>query len=171
MAAENGKGTKIAVLGLEEEELLPYLASEPGVVIACLNTKTQIVLSGTIDGIERVGKNLDDQGIRVRKLNVSAAFHSPQMEKAAGVMRDRFENQTFHDPRCWVVSNVTGKPTKSSMELKSNLIDHMTGQVHWYESILSMENAGVEQFYECGNGSILRRMNDAITTQTKCLSV
>ena len=171
MATENGKGTKIAVLGLEEEKLWPYVASEPDVVIACLNTKTQIVLSGTIDGIERIGRKLEGQGVKVRKLNVSAAFHSPQMAKAAAVMKEMIEDQPFSTPCCQVVSNVTGKPTKDAAELKANLIKHMTGQVRWYESVLSMERAGVEQFYECGNGHILRRMNDAITTRPKCLSI
>lgn len=172
MGAENGKGIMAAVLGLEESDLQTYLAEVPDVVMANLNAKTQIVISGTVQGVEHITRALScNEGASVRKLNVSAAFHSPQMENAAEVMKREIEAVTFHKPTAYIVSNVTGKPTKDVNEIRSNLLAQITGQVRWYDSILAMKDAGVEAFYEIGNGHVLRKMNKAITFRPKCYSI
>ncbi len=171
MAAENGKGTMAAVLGPGADVLKRYLEAEPDVVMANLNTKIQTVISGTIEGIERVEKALTRDEITCKRLAVSADFHSPQMEKAAAVMKDAINAQSFSVPECYVVSNVSGKASKDPNEIKKNLIAQITGQVHWWESVLAMKDAGVELFYECGNGNVLRRMNKLITMQPKCVTI
>lgn len=172
MSAENGKGIMAAVLGLEESELKGYLEDIPGVVMANLNTKTQIVISGTESAVDKVAERLADrEEIRVRRLNVSAAFHSPQMQNAADVMTKEIGSVQMHEPAVYVVSNVTGRPTKNLDEIKVNLLSQITGQVRWYDSVLAMKDAGVEAFYEVGNGQVLRKMNKAITLRPKCLSI
>ena len=172
MSAENGKGTMAAVLGLEEKELRNYVEETPGVVMANLNTKTQIVISGTKEGVDRIAVVLSDrEDVKLRELNVSAAFHSPQMKAAAEVMEKEIEKVSFHEPQAYVVSNVTGKPTKNVDEIRRNLLLQITGQVRWYDSIMAMKDAGVEAFYEVGNGQVLRKMNRAITLQPKCFSI
>jgi len=172
MAEENGKGIMAAVLGLAEDELKPFIDKRDDVVMANLNTKTQIVISGTEEGIDAVADDLKDrEDISVKKLAVSAAFHSPQMQNAADVMKKKINECSFNKPEVFVVSNVTGRPTKDVEEIKKNLIAQITGQVRWYDSIISMRDAGVEAFYECGNGKILRRMNKGITLQPKCMAI
>ncbi len=170
MAAQNGKGTMAAVMGLTEDELKPYLVSGD-VVPANLNSKTQIVLSGTNEGVESVMAALVSHGVRVVKLNVSAAFHSPQMAEAAQVMKTEIEKTDMSEPRCYVVSNVDGRPTKNLLKIKENLISQITGQVRWYDSINAMVGEGIEQFYECGHGQVLRKMNKSIVLRPKCLSI
>ena len=169
MAAQNGQGTMAAVLGLTEEELLHYLI--PGVVIANLNTKTQIVISGIESGIDEISRVLSEHDIKVKKLSVSAAFHSPQMKEAAEVMKEEIEKTVFHNPSVKVISNVTGKITEDVQTIKENLIAQITGQVRWYDSILAMKNAEIDQFYEIGNGQVLRKMNKTITLKPKCSSL
>ena len=169
MEAQNGKGTMAAVLGLTEEELAPLMA--PGVVMANLNTKTQIVISGETAGIEQMAEELAKREIRVARLNVSAAFHSPQMEEAAGIMREEISRVAFRAPTAAVVSNVTGKATRDPEEIRENLIRQITGQVRWLDSIQGLIAAGAEQFYECGYGQVLRKMNKAIALRPKCLSL
>lgn len=172
MANENRKGTMAAVMGLTEEELKPYIASQPDVVMANLNTKTQIVISGTESGIAVVAdKVAGREEVTIRRLAVSAAFHSPQMEEVSNIMRDEIEGVPFQEPTAFIVSNVTGTATKDVGKIKTNLIVQITGQVRWYSSILAMKEAGIEQFYECGNGRVLRKMNRAITLRPKCLSI
>ncbi len=172
MSDENGKGIMAAVLGLDENELRNYVEETPGVVMANLNTKTQIVISGTKEGVDRIAVALSGrEDVKVRQLNVSAAFHSPQMKDAAEVMEKEIEKVSFHGPKACVVSNVTGKPTKNIKEIRKNLLLQITGQVRWYDSIMAMKNAGVEAFYEVGNGQVLRKMNRAITLQPKCFSI
>ena len=173
MSRQNGRGTMTAVMGLTEAELEPIvIGGKDGVVIANLNTPKQLVVSGTIEGIERLESELSGrEGVMVRRLSVSAAFHSPQMEEAAAIMTPLIEELDFNAPECIVVSNVTGKASTDPDEIKANLISQITGQVRWYESILNMTAAGVEEFYEIGNGKVLRGMNRRIDGAAKCLSL
>ena len=169
MSKQNGKGTMAAVLGLTEEELAPLLPR--GVVIANLNTRTQIVVSGTEDGIDILTKDMEQKDIKVVRLSVSAAFHSPHMMEASSVMKPIIENTEFKTPCCPVVSNVTGKGSTDVSVIKQNLINQITGQVRWYDSIMYLKNAGVDSFYEVGNGEVLRKLCKGITLRPKCLSV
>lgn len=172
MAAENGKGIMAAVIGMTEDELRPFIVEEMGVVMANLNTRNQIVLSGLESGIRAIAEKLSiHEDVTIKKLNVSAAFHSPQMEKAAGIMKEEIEHVKMHEPSAFVVSNVTGRPTKDVGIIRKNLLRQMTGQVRWYDSIISMKDAGVEAFYEIGDGDVLRKMNKAITLRPKCFSI
>ncbi len=173
MSKQNGKGSMAAVIGLTEDELMPLINDTDGkVVIANLNTPTQLVISGETEGIELIEKSLDGkEGIMVKRLAVSAAFHSPQMKEAAEIMTPLIEAVTFNKPLCKVVSNVTGNVTEDPDEIKKNLIAQITGQVRWYDSILNMTKAGVEEFYEIGHGKVLRGMNRRIENAAKCKSL
>lgn len=172
MAEANGKGTMAAVLGLTEEELMPYIGKRTDVVMANLNTKTQIVISGAEEGISAIEAEMSERdGVSVKRLNVSGAFHSPALQGASEIMKGEIEACPFKTPKAFVVSNVTGKPTKDLEEIRHNLIRQITGQVRWYDSVMAMKEAGVESFYECGNGKVLRRMNKGITLTPKCFSV
>lgn len=170
MAAQNGKGAMAAVMGLTEDELKPFIV--PGTVMANLNTRTQIVVSGTVEGIRTIESSLSgNENVRVKILNVSAAFHSPQMEEAAQIMKEVIDRMEFNTPTAYVVSNTTGKPTKQPAEIKANLTAQITGQVRWFDSIHTLVSEGIEQFYEIGHGQVLRKMNKAITLRPKCLSI
>lgn len=170
MGKMNGKGIMAAVIGLGEEELGNYMV--PGVVIANLNSKTQIVISGAETTVDAVGEKLADRDdIKFKKLKVSAAFHSPQMAEAAEVMRGVIESVTFHTPSRFVVPNVTGMPTDDVSVIKANLIAQITGQVRWCDTILSMKEAGVSMLYEVGYGDVLKKMNKTITFRPKCVGI
>lgn len=173
MAAQNGKGTMAAVLGLSEDELNPYL--NKNIVMANLNTKTQIVVSGSMEGINEIEATLkpkiEVEEIKFRRLSVSAAFHSPQMADAAEIMKNEINKTEMNVPNCYFVSNVTGKPTKDLDEIRANLIVQITGQVRWYDSIMNLKKAGIDQYYEIGHGQVLRKMNKVITLRPKCLSI
>ena len=173
MSKQNGKGIMAAVLGLSEDELAPFVEGTNGdVVIANLNTPKQLVISGTQNGIEQIEMALDGrEGIMVKRLAVSAAFHSPQMKEAAEIMTPLIESVSFKEPLCKVVSNVTGTVAENAEEIRKNLIAQITGQVRWYDSIMNMTKAGVEQFYEIGYGKTLRGMNRRIENAAKCMSL
>lgn len=173
MAYQNGKGTMAAVLGLTEAELYKYMNDE--VVMANLNSKTQIVISGTYDGINKVEVALKDkinsEEIKFKRLNVSAAFHSQQMKDAADTMKIEIENTFMNNPKCNIVSNVTGKASNDLLEIKSNLINQITGQVRWCDSIMELKSLGIDNFYEVGNGDVIKKMCKTITLKPKCLSL
>ncbi len=173
MSRQNGKGSMAAVIGLTEDELLSVVDVTGGsVVIANLNTPSQLVVSGAEDGLAIIEKELESrEGVIFRRLAVSAAFHSPQMEEAAAIMTPLIEETSFNEPQCKVFSNVTGLMAPDAGTIKENLIAQITGQVRWYDSIINMTKAGVEQFYEIGHGKILRGMNRRIENSAKCLSL
>ena len=170
MSKMNGQGSMAAVIGLSEEELATYMV--PGAVMANLNSKTQIVISGTEAAVDSVGEKLAEiEDIKFKKLRVSAAFHSPQMAETAEVMKSVIETAEMKEPKCYVISNVTGKPTMDLAEIKANLISQITGQVRWCDTILAMKEAGVDMLYEVGYGDVLKKMNKTITFRPKCVGV
>lgn len=170
MGKMNGQGNMAAVMGLSEEELAPLMVSD--VVMANLNSKTQIVISGTESGVDEVGNKLEGKdSVKFKKLRVSAAFHSPQMAEASETMKAAIENTFMQEPSCFVVSNVTGRPTMNIAEIKANLTAQITGQVRWYDTIMAMKDAGVTQLYEVGYGDVLKKMNKTITFRPKCVGV
>lgn len=172
MGAENGKGIMAAVLGMTEDELRPFMDEEAGVVMANLNTRNQIVISGVESGIHAIAEKLNVyENVTIKKLNVSAAFHSPQMERAAEIMKAEIGHVEMHEPSAFVVSNVTGQPTNDPGIIRKNLLEQITGQVRWYDSMIAMKDAGVEAFYEVGNGNVLKKMNKAIMLRPKCFSI
>ena len=170
MGRMNGKGIMAAVMGLTEDELAELMVTD--VVMANLNSKTQIVISGTEAAVDTVGQKLSTrEDIKFKKLRVSAAFHSPQMAEAADIMKDVIEKTQFNEPICHVICNVTGKPTMNLAEIKANLISQITGQVRWCDTILAMKDAGVTTLYEVGYGDVLKKMNKAITFRPKCVGI
>ena len=130
--------------------------------MANLNSKSQIVISGVESAVDAVGEKITDPA-KFKKLRVSAAFHSPQMQDAAETMKPIIEAAELKKPECFVISNVTGKPTMDLAEIRTNLIDQITGQVRWYDTIMAMKNAGVKMLYEVGYGDVLKKMNKTIT--------
>ena len=172
MGEENGKGCMAAVTGMTEEKLKLIVEAEKDVVIANLNTETQLTISGSENGISAVSRILETyEGVVIKKLAVSAAFHSPQMALAAEKMKNVIEETTMYPPSVYIVPNVTGIPTKELDEIRKLLLLQITGQVRWKDSVLAMKEAGVEGFYEVGSGRVLKRMNSLIITEPKCFSV
>ena len=86
-------------------------------------------------------------------------------------MKSVLETAEFYEPTCFVISNVTGKPTRDVNEIRKNLIAQITGQVRWYDTILSMKNAGISMLYEVGYGDVLKKMNKTITFRPRCIGV
>lgn len=175
MSRQNGKGTMAAVIGMTEDVLKRYIDQVSDVVMANLNTSMQIVISGSEEGISAVEKllcdKIENEDVKIRRLSVSGAFHSPQMKEAACAMKTELDRVPMKDSEIKVISNVTGKIAESTMQIRENLIAQMTGQVRWYDSIMTLKEKGIDRFYEVGNGNVLCKMNKAITLRPKCISI
>ena len=172
MARMNGRGTMAAVLGLAESELAEIMEGIPDVVMANLNSRNQIVVSGAEEGVTALGERLANlESVKFRKLRVSAAFHSPQMAEAADAMREVIAAATFSEPSCCVVPNVTGVPTRNVDEIRRCLVSQITGQVRWMDSVLAMKTAGVKTLYEVGHGDVLKKLSKTIAFRPKCLGI
>ncbi len=157
-ACELSKSTMAAVLGLEDQVIIDICNNSNGEVVAAnFNCPGQVVISGSVEGIEKVGAELSAAGAkRVLPLPVGGAFHSPFMEPARLELAAAIEATEIKAPVCPIVQNVVAKPVTDPSEIKANLIAQLTGAVKWTQSVEAMLNAGVNEFVECGPGKVLQ---------------
>lgn len=176
-ACEIVPSTMAAVLGLSDEkveEVCKAVQDETGevVVAANYNCPGQLVISGSVKGIERACEKMKEAGAkRALVLPVGGAFHSPLMEPAKKELQAAIESTTFHNPTCPVYQNVVAKGVVDSGEIKKNLIEQLTGPVRWTQCVQAMVSDGVTRFTECGPGKVLQGLITKIAKETETTSV
>ncbi len=154
--------TMAAVLGLEDdtaEAICRSIQDETGEVVvpANYNCPGQLVISGTIKGIEIACERMKTAGARrALVLPVGGAFHSPLMAPAKDELALAIQQTDFHRGVCPVYQNVVAKGVTDPDEIRQNLVDQLTGPVRWTQSVLSMISDGAEQFTEVGPGKVLQ---------------
>ncbi|MDQ3142397.1 MAG: ACP S-malonyltransferase [Bacteroidota bacterium] len=158
-ACELNPGTMAAVVGLEDlviEKVCEDIGEEV-VVAANYNCPGQLVISGSLIGIQKAEQKLIQAGAkRVIILNVGGAFHSSLMEPARETLADAIENIEFCSPICPVYQNVDALPETDSTKIKDKLIRQLTAPVKWSQTMQAMIDFGIDQFYEVGgNGTVL----------------
>lgn len=171
-ACELTPSTMAAVLGLEDarvEEICASITDEI-VVPANYNCPGQLVISGSIDGINKACELLKAAGAkRALVLPVGGAFHSPLMEPARIELQDAILATAFQTPVCPVFQNVTASGVMDVAEIRNNLIAQLTAPVKWTQSVQAMVAAGATEFIECGPGNVLQGLvkkiqKDAVTS-------
>ncbi len=157
-ACEREASSMAAVLGLPDASIEAICAAYgPSVVAANYNCPGQVVISGSVEGIEAVGIQLKEAGAkRVLTLPVGGAFHSPFMEPARVELAAAIEATELRKPICPIVQNVNAKASQDPSEIKANLITQLTGAVRWTQSIETMVGMGASEFIECGPGKVLQ---------------
>jgi len=157
-ACEIQPSTMAAVLGLDDFTVEDICQRVSDVVVpANYNCPGQLVISGSIAGIDRACTLLTEAGARrVLKLNVGGAFHSPLMESARAELQEAIEKTPFGEPICPVYQNIDAKPHSLPEEIKTNLIEQLTGPVKWTQTILAMLEDGASSFIEVGPGKVLQ---------------
>jgi [acyl-carrier-protein] S-malonyltransferase len=158
-ACEIQPSTMAAVIGMEDNEVerILGLIKEETVVPANYNCPGQLVISGSIKGIEIATAKLTEAGAkRVLALNVSGAFHSPFMQPAAEELSNAIKATKFNKGICPIYQNVTGQSVTDSEIIKKNLIAQLTSPVRWSQSVVNMIASGVTHFTEIGPGNVLQ---------------
>lgn len=151
-------GTMAAVLGLDDDIIEEACAAiEEVVVPANYNTNGQLVISGSVEGVEKASKVLTDLGARrVVPLPVGGAFHSPLMMPAQERLQAAIEAAHFRPPACEIYQNTDAQPSADPAVIKSKLIAQLTSPVRWTQTIQNMQAAGLTEFVEVGGkGKIL----------------
>lgn len=158
MACEIQPSTMAAILGMEDVDVEEICASIPEVVVpANYNCPGQIVISGTIEGIDKAIELCKARGAkRAIPLAVSGGFHSPCMEPARIELESAILETTFSKPVCPVYQNVTGEPEENIDKIKQNLVLQLTSPVRWTQTIINMGHNGAIHFVESGPGSTLQ---------------
>jgi len=176
-ACEKTPSTMAAVLGLEDEkveEICRQVSKEIKeiVVPANYNCPGQLVISGSIRGVERACEQLKAAGAkRALVLPVGGAFHSPLMEPARKELQQAIEATDFHTPSCPVYQNVAARGIIDKGEIKENLIDQLTGPVKWTQCVQAMLEDGATIFTECGPGKVLQGLILKISRAVSASSV
>ncbi|MDF7674824.1 ACP S-malonyltransferase [Acetobacteraceae bacterium ESL0709] len=154
-----GEGGMAALIGVEPEkarELCRAAAWDGVLELANDNGGGQIVVSGSMDSIDRVIALAKDTGVkRAVKLPVSAPFHSSLMEPAAKEMAQALTRVMLEDAEINVMPNVTVKPTREAELFRKHLVEQITGQVRWRETVLSFAESGITHQHELGAGKVL----------------
>jgi [acyl-carrier-protein] S-malonyltransferase len=157
-ACEMQPSTMAAIIGLEDnlvEEVCD--AIDEVVVAANYNSPGQIVISGSIPGIDAAVEKLSSLGAkRALKLAVGGAFHSPLMEPARAELEEAICSAPFSTPVCPVYQNVNALPTADPGEIKKNLVAQLTSPVRWTQTVKQMLADGASSFTEVGPGKVLQ---------------
>lgn len=171
-ACEKAPSTMAAVLGLADDVVEHVCAgiTDQVVVPANYNCPGQVVISGSIEGIDKACEQLSAAGAkRALKLSVGGAFHSPLMEPARQQLAEAIANTPFKQPVCPVYQNVNALPQTEPDIIKINLIAQLTSPVRWTQSVLAMIADGADSFVELGPGSVLqgliKKINKDVATE------
>ncbi len=159
---EANPSTMAAVLALADdkvEEICKEIQTldHEIVVAANYNCPGQLVISGSIKGIEIACEKMKAAGAkRALVLPVSGAFHSPLMLPAKQELAAAIEATTFNHPSCPIYQNVVAVAVTNPIEIKQNLIAQLTGAVKWTQSVEAMYKDGATHFVEVGPGKVLQ---------------
>jgi len=173
-ACETVPGTMAAILGLDDKlvDEICQSVTEGIVVAANYNCPGQLVISGSLKGVEIACEKLKQAGAkRALVLPVGGAFHSPLMKPAEEELRAAIDATNFHQPVCAVYQNVTSNAHRDPKEIKVNLIKQLTAPVRWTESVRNMVNDGASAFVECGPGKVLQGLVKKITSDSEVMSI
>ncbi|HDP75160.1 MAG TPA: [acyl-carrier-protein] S-malonyltransferase [Bacteroidales bacterium] len=172
-ACELQPSTMAAVLGLDDAKVEEICSSIDEVVVtANYNCPGQLVISGSVKGIEIACEKLKEAGARrALKLAVSGAFHSPLMEPARQELEVAINATPFNKPVCPIYQNVTAQPTSNPEEIKKNLVAQLTAPVRWTQTVQNMIADGATEFVELGPGNVLqgliKKVNKDISAESK----
>lgn len=157
-ACEAEASTMAAVLGLPDAKVEEICASVEEVVVAAnYNCPGQLVISGSVAGIEKACALLLAAGAkRALRLPVGGAFHSPLMEPARVELEKAIMETEIAQPVCPVYQNVDAKPYTDPAQIKQNLIAQLTAPVRWTQTVQNMVAEGASSFIELGPGAVLQ---------------
>jgi [acyl-carrier-protein] S-malonyltransferase len=173
-ACELNPSTMAAVLALADDKVEEICASikDEVVVAANYNCPGQLVISGSIKGIEKACELMKAAGAkRALVLPVGGAFHSPLMEPARVELENAIVNTLFSKPACPVYQNVNALPSVDIETIKANLISQLTAPVRWTQSVQNMVKDGASVFVECGPGKVLQGLVKKIEPSVEVASI
>jgi [acyl-carrier-protein] S-malonyltransferase len=154
-----GEGAMAAIIGLEHGDVQAICVEASAVgpcQIANDNGGGQLVISGAKAAVEKAAALATEKGAkRAIMLPVSAPFHSALMAPAADAMREALAKVQKNAPVVPVVANVLAAPVSDAGKIADLLVEQVTGQVRWRETVEWFAANGVTTLYEIGSGKVL----------------
>lgn len=172
-ACEANPSTMAAILGLDDnktEEILKSITDEV-VVAANYNSPGQLVISGSMKGIEIACEKLKAAGAkRALPLKVGGAFHSPLMEPARIELAEAINSTKFNNPICPIYQNVNAQKVTTPDIIKMNLVSQLTSPVRWTQIMQNMIADGATSFIEVGPGTVLQGLVKKVKPDIEAVS-
>ncbi|MFP4557746.1 MAG: ACP S-malonyltransferase [Bacteroidales bacterium] len=172
-ACEREPSTMAAIIGLDDETVEKVCSEISDIVVpANYNSPGQLVISGSIEGINTACEKLKEAGAkRALPLKVGGAFHSPLMEPARVELAQAIESTNFNQPLCPVYQNVDAKPYTKPEDIKRNLISQLTSPVRWTQIMRNMIADGANDFTELGPGNVLQGLLKKVDRSLEAKSI
>ncbi len=157
-ACEAQPSTMAAIMGLRDETVEEVCNEIEAVLVpANYNSPGQVVISGSIEGVDKAVEKLKEKGAkRAIKLKVGGAFHSPLMEPAKQELEAAINETRFSKPFCPVYQNATASPSEDPHTINENLVRQLTSPVKWTQTVEKMLEDGADKFIEVGPGKVLQ---------------
>ena len=169
-ACAKRKGAMLALLGADEA-LAAKVAAASGWEVANLNGGGQVVLSGPADKLEAAQAAAKEAGVkRAIPLKVAGAYHSSLMLPAKEGLAEAIAKTSLKMPSVPVLSNFLGRPATSEAEIRSSLLDQVTGTVRWEACLKNLSAQGVTKLIELGPGGVLAGLAKKIVPDLPCAS-
>jgi [acyl-carrier-protein] S-malonyltransferase len=171
------EGTMCALIGIDVDvatTVCEETQRETGeiVVVANHNAPGQLVISGSVAGVNAAAKLALARGARrAIPLNVSGAFHSPLMTAAATAFGFVLDGVSIADPHPPVVCNVDARDVRSAADLRDRLRAQLTSPVRWIDCVQRLVDLGAEMLIEVGPGSVLSGLARRIAPGVRAVSV
>jgi len=171
-ACEIEPSTMAAIIGLEDSVVEKVCFEIQEIVVpANYNSPGQVVISGSLKGINRAVEQLSALGAkRAIKLAVGGAFHSSLMQPAKVELEAAIDNTKFGKPVCPIYQNVSSIAVIDPIQIKENLKLQLTSPVRWTQIVKNMLVDGATSFTEVGPGTILqgliKKVDRDIVTQS-----
>ena len=175
-ACEQNPSTMAAVLNLDDkiiETICAEITAAGDIVVAAnYNCPGQLVISGTINGVNIACEKMKAAGAkRALVLPVGGAFHSPLMQPAAVELEAAIKATTFNQPICPVYQNVTASAISNPAEIQNNLILQLTAPVRWTQTVQQMITDGATSFTEVGPGKVLQGLVKKVNPSMEAASI
>lgn len=173
-AGTRSPGKMAAVIGVEDDAIkeLCAEASKKGIVIpANFNCPGQVVVSGSVEGVNALVEICEAKSIKAVVLPVSGAFHSPLMDFAVEGLTEAIAKVNFSDLKYPLIANVTAEPVTDALLLPDLLVRQITSPVRWGESMQKAISLGVTSGVEVGSGKVLMGLMRRIDRNLKVTSV
>jgi [acyl-carrier-protein] S-malonyltransferase len=153
-AAARAPGGMAALLGPSDDEARALAEKAGEVWPANFNCPGQVVLSGSLAGMDRLMGLAAEQGVRVARLAVDGPFHSPLIASAAVRLRPALEEWDPATPEPPFLSTTTCT-IEPAERLREVLLDQLTSPVRFADGVAAAVALGADRFVEFGPGRVL----------------
>ncbi len=160
-AGDERPGTMSALLGIGAEQAVEICDEARGdgvLLVANENSPRQVVISGSVEAVDRAERVAASRKVRAVRLKVAGAFHSPLMQPAVAPLSEAIDRLELRAPRFPVAANVTGTLVADPAELRALLKRHVVSPVRWERCARALFSAGLTTFVEAGPGDVLTKL-------------